>query len=92
MATPPVNFKEKVQGATGTSGKDYPYSIKASDLDKNFVFATLEIAEGIYEETAGAGGYSRRRLKIPALPGGGTFVLASVSSELVWLETEACEE
>jgi hypothetical protein len=91
MATPPVNFKEKVQGATGTSGKDYPYSIKASDLDKNFVFATLEIAEGIYEETTGAGGYSQRRLKIPSPPSGGTHVLGSVGKTIQWIETEACD-
>ena len=66
MASPPVNFQEKVQGATGATGKDYPYAIKATDLDKNFVFATLEIATGVYEETTGAGGHSKRRLKIDA--------------------------
>ena len=65
-ATPPVNFEELVRGATGTTGKDYPYAIKASDLMQDFVFATLDIAEGVYEETTGAGGHRQRRLKVDA--------------------------
>jgi hypothetical protein len=65
-ATPPVNFEELVRGPTGTTGKDYPYAIKASDLMQNFVFATLDIAEGVYEETTGSGGHRQRRLKIGA--------------------------
>jgi hypothetical protein len=63
---PPVNFEELVKGPTGTTGKDYPYAIKASDLMKDFVFATLDIAEGVYTETTGAGGHSQRRLNIDA--------------------------
>ena len=65
-ATPPVNFEELVRGATGTTSKDYPYAIKASDLMKDFVFATLDIAEGVYEETTGTGGHRQRKLKIDA--------------------------
>jgi hypothetical protein len=63
---PPVNFEELVKGPTGTTGKDYPYAIKASDLMQNFVFATLDIAEGVYIETTGAGGHTQRRLNIDA--------------------------
>ena len=65
-SNPPVSFQEKVQGPTGTTGKDYPYAIKASDLDKNFVFATLDIDDALVEQITGAGGYSQRKLKIDA--------------------------
>ena len=65
-ATPPVNFEELVRSATGTTSRDYPYAIKASDLMKDFVFATLDINDGVYEETTGSGGYRQRKLKIDA--------------------------
>lgn len=65
-SNPPVNFEEFVTGATGTTSKDYPYAIKAVDLMKDFVFATLDIAEGVYEETTGTGGHRQRKLKIDA--------------------------
>jgi len=63
---PPVDFEEKVRGATGTTNKDYPYAIKATDLMQDFVFATLDIADGIFEETTGLNGYTQRRLNIDA--------------------------
>jgi hypothetical protein len=65
-SNPPVDFHALVQGPAGTTSRDYPYAIKASDLMQNFVFATLDIAEGVYEETTGAGGHRQRRLKIDA--------------------------
>jgi hypothetical protein len=65
-ANPPVDFEQKVKGPMGSTGKDYPYAIKARDLMQDFVFATLDIAEGVYEETTGAGGHSQRRLNIDA--------------------------
>jgi hypothetical protein len=61
---PPVDFEEKIRGATGTTNKDYPYAIKATDLMQDFVFATLDIADGIFEEKTGLNGYIQRRLKI----------------------------
>ena len=90
-SNPPVNFEELVQGATGTTSRDYPYAIKASDLMKDFVFATLDIAEGVYEETTGTGGHRQRRLKIPTPPTSGTYVLGSTGGALSWIETEACD-
>ena len=51
-SNPPVDFQALAQGATGQTNADYPYAIKATDLMKNFVFATLDIAEGLYEETS----------------------------------------
>jgi hypothetical protein len=65
-ANPPIDFEERVKRAPGKVGSDYPYSIKATDLMENFVFATLDIAKGVYEETSGAGGHRQRRLKIDA--------------------------
>lgn len=65
-SNPPVSFQEKVQGPTGTTGKDYPYAIKASDLDKNFVFATLEIEDALVGQITGTGGHRQRKLKIDA--------------------------
>jgi hypothetical protein len=89
-SNPPVDFQELVQGPTGTTNRDYPYAIKASDLMQNFVFATLDIAEGVYEETAGAGGHRQRRLKIPSPPSSGTHVLGSVGGTIQWIATEEC--
>lgn len=89
-ANPPVDFQQKAQGATGASGTDYPYSIKATDLMKNFVFATLIVEDGVYEETSGAQGHSQRRLKIPTPPGVGTFVLGSLGGDIQWIATEDC--
>jgi hypothetical protein len=91
-ANPPVDFQALAQGATGQTNADYPYAIKATDLMKNFVFATLDIAEGLYEETSGSQGHRQRRLKIPAPPGSGTYVLGSTDGVLSWIETEACDE
>ena len=88
---PPVDFQQLAQGATGQSGSDYPYAIKATDLMKDFVFATLDIAEGVYEETTGMQGHRQRRLKIPTPPASGTWVLGSVGGTMQWIETEACE-
>jgi hypothetical protein len=65
-SNPPVDFQALAQGARGQSGSDYPYAIKATDLMKDFVFATLDMAEGVYEETAGLQGHPQRRLKIDA--------------------------
>ena len=89
-SNPPVDFEALVKGATGTTNKDYPYAIKASDLMQDFVFATLDIAEGLYEETTGTGGHRQRRLKIPTPPGSGTHVLGAISGTIQWISTEEC--
>ncbi len=89
-SNPPVDFESLVRGATGTTSRDYPYAIKAADLMQDFVFATLDIAEGVYEETTGTGGHRQRRLKIPTPPSSGTHVLGSVGGAIQWIETEEC--
>jgi hypothetical protein len=63
-SNPPVDFQQLAQGSRGTNGSDYPYAIKATDLNKNFVFATLIVEDGLYSETSGMQGHAQRKLKI----------------------------
>lgn len=88
---PPVNFEEKVKLPKGQTNADYPYALKATDLMKNFVFATLDMDESLYQEQSGTGGHRQRRLKIPAVPASGTYVLGSVRGQIQWIETEDCQ-
>jgi hypothetical protein len=87
----PINFEEKAALPRGNNGGDYPYAIKAEHLMKNFVYAALDVDETLIETKAGEKGHSQRRLKIPRVPGGGTFVLGAVGGEIQWIETEACD-
>jgi hypothetical protein len=84
----PVDF-EKLTGKTPTPG-GYPYQLKATDLQKNFVYAALDADASLIENKTGPGGHTQRRLKIPALPGGGTYILGSVAGTLTWIATEEC--
>jgi hypothetical protein len=86
----PVDFQALVQGPRGVNGSDYPYSIKATDLMKNFVYAALDADESLIEESTGQGGYKSRRLKIPAVPTEGTYVLGAVGGTIQWIATEEC--
>jgi hypothetical protein len=82
---PPVDFQELAQGATGATNKDYPYAIRATDLMRDFVYATLDVDPSLIEETSGMQGHAQRRLKIPAVPGGGSPVqLTGTNGELSW--------
>ena len=82
--TPPVSFQQMAQSGSGSSGGGYPYQISASDLDKNFVFATLDVDPSLIDATAGAGGHPQRKLKIPAVPSGGTKNLTASNGGLSW--------
>jgi hypothetical protein len=62
----PVNFQSLAQGASGANASDYPYSIKATDLMKNFVYAALDVNESLIDLDSGQGGHRSRRLKIDA--------------------------
>jgi len=62
-STPPVDFEECAKRARGSAGQ-YPYSIKASDLMRNFVFATLDLDEKLVENKSGPGGHPQRALKL----------------------------
>ena len=87
---PPFSFDSAVKQAASSSRGGYPYQIRASDLDKNFVFATLDVDESLIEQTTGTGGHPQRKLKIPAVPGSGTHVLGAVDGALAWVATEEC--
>jgi hypothetical protein len=86
----PNIFSQLIKSAGNSSSGGYPYQIRAADLDKNFVYATLEIEKSLVEETSGQEGFTKRKLKIPAVPGGGTHVLGAVSGSLQWIATEEC--
>jgi hypothetical protein len=91
-ANPPVDFEERVKRPKGQTSGDYPYAIKARDLMQNFVYATLDADASLIEETTGQGGHKQRKLKIPAVPSGGTFVLGAKDGEMQWIETEDCDD
>ena len=86
----PIDFEAKIRGAKNASGGGYPVQISARDLMANFVYAALDVDVSLVEETTGQGGLSSRKLKIPAVPSGGTYVLGSVDGSLSWIETEEC--
>lgn len=85
----PVNFKEKVTLPPSMGGSGYPYRISASDLDRNFAYAALDVEEEWVEETS-VGDEVGRKLKLPKPPGAGFFVLGCNNGEIAWIETEAC--
>jgi hypothetical protein len=86
----PVDFIALAQGPSGQSASDYPYSIKARDLMRNFIYCALDADATIIENSIGPGGEISRKLKIPAVPSGGTHVLGAVGGELAWIATEEC--
>lgn len=86
----PNIFSQLVKSAGNSAAGGYPYQIKAADLDKNFVYATLEIDSTLVEETSGQEGFTKRKLKIPPVPSGGTYVLGAISGALSWIATEEC--
>jgi hypothetical protein len=89
MSDPPVQFEEKTKLPRSDSG--YPVQIPAKDLDKNFVFATVDIPEGWFETTAGQGGHRARKMLLPVpIPSAGTHVLGVVDGVLQWIATQDC--
>jgi hypothetical protein len=79
----PVDFKNNVK-----SGKT-SNPIKAADLMENFVWAKLLVDDSLTEKTTSMG-FSAFKLKIPAVPKSGTYVLGAVSGGLSWIATEEC--
>lgn len=86
----PNIFSQLVKSGGNSAAGGYPYQIKAADLDRNFVFATLEIDATLVQETSGQEGFTKRKLKIPAVPSSGTYVLGAVEGALTWISTEEC--
>ena len=89
-SNPPVDFEQRAKRPKGASGNDYPYAIKGRELMENFVFATLDMDESLYEERAGVGGHPQRYLKIPRIPNNGTYVLGSNGGNFIWIPTDEC--
>lgn len=83
-ANPPVDFEERVKGSKGSTSADYPYAIKASDLMRNFVYATLDIDDGLFEEVTGIGGHTQRKLKIPSPPASSAVLIIS-GGRPIWI-------
>ena len=86
----PVDFQALAQQGGNPASGGYPYSIKGSDLMRDFVFAALDTEDALVETVTGQGGHPQRRLKIPAPPTGGTYVLGAVDGALSWIATEEC--
>lgn len=86
----PVDFEAKARGAKQASGGGYPVQISAGDLMRNFVYSSLDADPSLIEQTTGQGGHPARKLKIPAVPSGGTHVLGAKDGTLTWIATEEC--
>jgi len=79
----PVDFQTVVKNGKSTS------PISSSDLMRNFAWAKLVVDASLVDTTS-VMGFSAHKLKIPALPGSGTFVLGSVNGTMQWIATEEC--
>ena len=81
----PVSFAEKSKQGGNPAAGGYPYQISASDLDKNFVFAALDVDDSLIKSTTGQGGHLARKLNIPAVPSGANpQQLTAKGGELSW--------
>jgi len=89
MVNLPHQFQDNVQTSQGVDG--YPFRIRASDLDSNFVYAALDCHPSYIEEVSGQSSHRARQLKFPPIPSGGTHVLGAVGGTLTWIATEECE-
>lgn len=66
-ADPPINFETLAASGGGPPYSGYPHRIKASDLMKNFIFATLDTEDGWVEEQPGQNGHTQRKLRLPPI-------------------------
>lgn len=79
----PVDFRDQITAGKSTA------PISAANLMQNFAWAKLVVADEYLEDTTQAG-FSAKRLKLPPIPSGGTYVLGAISGGLTWLSTEEC--
>ena len=93
---PPVSFDALAKTAPNPANGGYPYALKGTDLDKNFVYATEDFSLDHFKvtTTTGLGGHEQRKIElkdsIPDPPTSGTHVLGAVNGTLAWIETEEC--
>jgi len=90
MINLPIKFHDKATQPPSANGTGYPHRISANDLDRNFAYAALDAGIG-WIESASVGNHQGRRLKLPELPSGGTYVLGCVDGTVQWIETESCD-
>ena len=86
---PPVGFAEKAKQPASPGG-GYPLQLSATDLDQNFVYATMQVDPTWIDESGGVFGHTMRTLKLPAVPTSGTHVLGVIGGTLQWIATEEC--
>jgi hypothetical protein len=91
MINLPIKFHDKATQPPSANGTGYPHRISANDLDRNFAYAALDAGEG-WTESVSVGNHEGRKLKLPELPSGGTYVLGCVDGTVKWIETESCDE
>lgn len=95
-STPPVSFDALAKTAANPASGGYPYTLKGSDLDKNFTFATEDFDATDFKVTNGLGaeGHQSRKvalsIRIPEPPASGTHILGAVDGALAWIATEEC--
>lgn len=85
----PVNFVDKFTLPPSANGTGYPFRISATDLDRNFSYAALDVEEDWVEKT-NVGEHEGRKLKLPTLPGDGFYVLGCNNGNIEWIATESC--
>ena len=79
----PVDFQ------TVAKGGDQIKPLSSYDLMRNFAWAKLQADPTLVDEVSSMG-FTAFKLKIPAVPVGGTYVLGAVSGGLTWIATEEC--
>ena len=79
----PIDFRDKIKGGKTAA------PIKASDLMQDFVWARLIVDDSLTEKTTSMG-FTAFKLKIPAAPKTGTYVLGAISGSISWIATEEC--
>jgi len=83
----PIKFDQLVKMPGDGGGTGYPYRISARDLMTNFEYAALDADDSWIESTGTSTGQGRK-LKLPALPGGGSNVLSSEGGDPQWIDKD----
>jgi hypothetical protein len=79
----PVDFRDQI--ASGKSAQP----ISAAALMQNYAWAKL-VADDSYLQDTTLAGFPAKKLNLPPIPSGGTFVLGAEGGKLTWIATEEC--
>jgi len=63
--------------------------LSSKNLMENFAWARLIVDPTLLADATSMG-FSAKKLAIPAVPSGGTYVLGAISGALSWIATEEC--